>query len=361
MLGGLCTVFNVSKRRIVVLTVVFVALAALVYLQFRTWKTFDWGVFMYETRQADPLRLLIAVALIYSVYYLRAIRWKIFLRPVCKTSSGKLTPPQFIGFAGLALLGRPGEFIRPYLIARREDLTFSSQIAVWTVERIFDTGSVAILLAAALLSHRLHTIPYLAENRHIMHRLNEFGYLLVFGVALVAVGAYVIRKNGQALSAWVETKLRGWLPKTSHLVAEKVRNFGEGLNTLHGFGSFFQLAGISILIWIIVGTAYLEITRAYPDPRLNAIEIPHLVLLMVASMAGSMLQLPAVGGGSQLATIAVLAHVFEVPKELAASCGVMLWLITFMAVIPAGLFLAHREHVSLRELEAESRAKAQPS
>jgi hypothetical protein len=71
-----------------------------------------------------------------------------------------------------------------------------------------------------------------------------------------------------------------------------------------------------------------------------------------------MLQLPGIGGGSQLATIAVLSRIFEVPKELAASCGVMLWLVTFMAVIPAGLFLAHREHVSLRELEAESHLKA---
>jgi len=121
--------------------------------------------------------------------------------------------------------------------------------------------------------------------------------------------------------------------------------------------SFFALLCISILIWAIVGMAYTEVIRAYPDPRLHSIELPHVVLLMVASMAGSMLQLPGIGGGSQLATIAVLSHIFEVPKELAASCGVMLWLVTFMAVIPVGLFLARREHVSLRELEAEAEAK----
>ena len=343
-----------SKRRIVILVVVLLALGALVYLQFRTWRSFDWAVFLSETRSADVWRLLVAVGLIYCTYYLRAIRWKIFLRPVCKTSAAKLAPPQFIGFAGLALLGRPGEFIRPYLIARREDLRFPSQIAVWTVERIFDTGSVAVLLAAALLSRRLHTIPFLAENRQIMHRLNEFGYLLVGGVALVAVVAFVIRRNGDSLAVWVEEKLRPWLPKTAHLIAQKVHNFGEGLNTIHGPGSFFELVGISLLIWVIVGAAYFEVMHAY---GLSSIEIPHVLLLMVASMAGSVLQLPAIGGGSQLATIAVLAHIFEVPKELAASCGVMLWLVTFMAVIPVGLALAHHEHVSLRELEAESHVK----
>jgi hypothetical protein len=71
-------------------------------------------------------------------------------------------------------------------------------------------------------------------------------------------------------------------------------------------------------------------------------------------MLGSVLQLPGVGGGSQLATIAALEHIFDVPKELAASCGIMLWLTTFVAVIPAGLLLAHHERLSLRKLSEES-------
>ena len=71
-------------------------------------------------------------------------------------------------------------------------------------------------------------------------------------------------------------------------------------------------------------------------------------------MVGSVIQLPGVGGGSQLATIAALEHIFDVPKELAASCGIMLWLVTFVAVIPLGLLLAHRERLSLRKLSQES-------
>ena len=71
-------------------------------------------------------------------------------------------------------------------------------------------------------------------------------------------------------------------------------------------------------------------------------------------MAGSMLQLPAVGGGSQMATIATLSAVFDVPPEMAASCGILLWLVTFASVVPVGLALAHRERLSLRKLSKES-------
>jgi hypothetical protein len=89
------------------------------------------------------------------------------------------------------------------------------------------------------------------------------------------------------------------------------------------------------------------------------LEIPQtqVLLLMGSSMVGSLIQLPGVGGGSQLATISMLNHVFDVPPELATSCGIMLWLVTFVAVIPLGLLLAHRERLSLRKLSESAHAE----
>jgi hypothetical protein len=87
--------------------------------------------------------------------------------------------------------------------------------------------------------------------------------------------------------------------------------------------------------------------------------LPREVVLMGSSMVGSMLQLPAVGGGSQLATIGMLSAGFHVEHELAVSCGMMLWAITFMSVIPTGLAIARHEHVSIRAVaEAEEKAEA---
>jgi hypothetical protein len=78
---------------------------------------------------------------------------------------------------------------------------------------------------------------------------------------------------------------------------------------------------------------------------------------MFASMLGSLVQLPGVGGGSQLATITTLQRVFDVPQEVAASCGILLWMVTFMTVTPTGLVLAHRERLSLRKLSEESQVE----
>jgi len=71
-------------------------------------------------------------------------------------------------------------------------------------------------------------------------------------------------------------------------------------------------------------------------------------------MLGSLIQLPGVGGGSQLATISALEHIFNASHELAANCGILLWLVTFVSIVPAGLLLAHQERLSLRRLSGES-------
>lgn len=338
---------SAMRKHALVTAVVVLVLAALAWLQFRSWQDFDWQVFLAQTRHVHWLRVASAVAIIYFVYFLRAWRWKIFLRPVRKTSTLALTPAMIIGFTGLALLGRPGELIRPYLVARREKLPFSSQIAVWLVERIFDTGSFTVLVTLNIFfAPSLRGLPYSDTFPAIG------GVLLAIVVGLIAV-AFLIWRNSAGVARWTERVLSPLSPYAGRSVAQKVQAFGAGLHTIHDAVSFVQLVVISLAIWLLIAVAFREVAHAYPEP-LRYMTVPHVLLLMGFSIAGSTVQLPAVGGGSQLATIAALHHVFRVPSELAVSCGILLWLVTFVSVTPAGLFLAHREHVSLRRLSEES-------
>ena len=55
-----------------------------------------------------------------------------------------------IGFTAITLFGRPGEFVRPYLIARKEQVPVTSQFAAWVLERIFDLLMALLLFAFAL-------------------------------------------------------------------------------------------------------------------------------------------------------------------------------------------------------------------
>jgi uncharacterized protein (TIRG00374 family) len=340
-----------DKKRILASVVVFLILAVLIYLQYRHWRTFDWGTFWSQTHRIKKIHVLHGIALIYIGYTIRALRWKIFLKPVRpKTTVAELISPTLVGFAGLALLGRAGEFIRPYLIARRTDLPFSSQLAVWAVERIFDIGAFALLVALAIfLPSALPSIPHPEFYRSF----REASFLLIAIVAGTAVAAVLIRRNVDAAARWVEQRFAHLSSNLGHRLSQKVREFGMGLNTIHGPLSMLWLAVVSVGMWYLIALAYQEVTHAY---GVAALEIPvsQLLILIFASMVGSLLQLPAVGGGSQMATIAILSSVFDVPAEMAASCGILLWLVTFAAVVPLGLFLAHHERLSLRKLSVES-------
>jgi hypothetical protein len=172
-------------------------------------------------------------------------------------------------------------------------------------------------------------------------------------VIVLTSGAIAIHRSGEALAHWSEQHLSHLPSNLGHRIALRIREFRTGLNTIHSKSSLLQLIAVSVLMWAVIAVAYKEVTHAYGAEKL---EIPQtqVFLLMASSMVGSLIQLPGVGGGSQLATISMFVYVFEVPPELATSCGIMLWLVTFVAVIPLGLLLAHRERLSLRKLSQES-------
>ena len=108
---------------------------------------------------------------------------------VSEAKTADLVAPTMIGFAGLALLGRPGEFIRPYLISRKVNLSMASQLAVWTVERIFDMGAFALIMAVNILWSRntLSKLPGFANSarRHLLgHEISSFTYFEMFAIGL---------------------------------------------------------------------------------------------------------------------------------------------------------------------------------
>lgn len=406
-----------NKKRILSTAIVLAILCALVYFQIQHWRSFDWARFR-QASHVDPLHIIAAIAIIYVTYVMRALRWRIFLQPVCKTTTARLVSPTFVGFTGLALLGRPGEFIRPYLIAAKENVSFSSQLAVWIVERIFDIGAfTALMTIDVFASSQLRSNPYIGKFR-------EAALFLCAIVTFLSIVALLIQKRGHSFASFLHRLTSRISTSLAHLVDQKVRAFGQGLNTIASAKAFLQLVTVSLVMWFLIALAYREVAHSYPRdlsqnasapvldvetaqlagmqqsagqdltpdviaeitarlkpkgftvqqqpdgvwlmqkgkhikkvgsrPQLSTLDVSRVLLLMAFSMVGSLAQLPAVGGGSQLAVISALQLIYGIPPELAVSCGMLLWLVTFMSVIPMGLAFARREHLSLRKLSQES-------
>ena len=281
-----------NRKRMLVLFAVFALLGVLVWLQIRAWRRFDWQRFIEGTEGINWLEVLYAVGLIYAADFLRALRWKIFLRPTVPHASWRaLVAPQYVGFAGVALLGRPGEFIRPYLIAKRVDSTLSAQMALWFVERAFDTGAVALIVACDLF-----LVPVMREA-YPEWRIAGYGLLLA-EVGLVAL-IWALWARGEKFAGWVCRRLTPVSQTFATKAEHRLRVTAAGLNAIHDAVSAGEAVLISLGIWVLVALAYRAVTHAYPpETGLPGLDLPEVILLMGASVAGGVIQLPVVGGGS---------------------------------------------------------------
>ena len=255
-------------------------LAALVLLQFRAWKGFDWATFYNQTSRVHTLSIVSAIALIYLAYLMRAVRWKLFLRPVRREAKvTRLLVPTVIGFTGLAVLGRPGELIRPYLIARNEDLAFSSQLAVWTVERIFDLSGFALLFIAAIFfSAAPQHLPYYA-------RFRQASFLLAALIVVFALAAAVIGVKGASLALWFEGQCSRLSSDLGPKIALRIREFRAGLNIIDGASSLIQLIAVSTLMWFTIALSFQQVANSYGAQVLR-LPISNVIVLMGSTVVG---------------------------------------------------------------------------
>ncbi len=327
---------------------VLLVLLLLGYLQFRMFHGFQWSVLAGVFGSILWSRIALSVAFIFIAYITRAARWSVLLRPTKPTRATALIPAQFIGFTAVAILGRLGEFVRPYLIARREQISFTSQIATYAVERVFDLLAAATIIAVTLsVSSAVNMLPHSQDFRRL-------GYLAMAGSILLGALGVAARLAGPRV-AKIFGRVFGLFSKSAgHHAEEKILAFSHGLDTIRSFGDMALALFWSFATWGLIALAYVACVRAFRVPALAAIAPAQTILLMAVSLFGSVLQLPMVGGGPQLATIHVMISILGVGPEAATACGLVLYIATSMSVIPVGLILARSEHVSLRKVARSS-------
>ncbi len=337
---------------------------------------FDWRAFLAELRVVVWWHIAAGVALIYGTYWLRAWRWAEFCRPMTEGEgvgtadpygmTTKRTNPvrarevlgaQFVGFTAVAIFGRLADLARPYLVAQRTRLPVSSQVALYTVERMFDLGAAAVVFSSALA----FTPAGLAHR----DRFVRVGVGSLAATLFLAAFAVAVRLRGEVVAAWIARVVARVSPKVAAVVAEKILDFRAGLRAISTVREFVVAAAISLLMWLMIGGAYWQTAHAFAQtPELATLSFSRTMLLMAASLGGSLLQLPGLGWFTQIAaTAAAMRGFFGAPIEAATACGAMLLCVTSLSIVPAGLVFARVEGVSLRDAgktgEAEIEARGE--
>lgn len=324
-------------------TVIIAALIALIawYLWHKR-ASFDWRSLGPQLRSVSVWMVLAGIAIIYACYWLRAMRWSVLLKSLRPAPASQVFPAQIIGFTAVALFGRLADLARPYIIARQLDTPVATQLAVYSVERAFDLGAAAILFSV--------TLAFGAAGLPHHDAFTRAGIVSALATLVVVVFAVALRLRGDRV-AMVGGRLAGkFSPRLGALVGARLMDLQSGFQTLATFGEFASALTLSLLMWALVALAYLICARAFlSSPSLVHFGVAATMLLLATSIGGSVFQLPVIGWFTQIAVLAATLHgFFDVPLETATACGAVMFVVTYLAVIPAGAMFARLRGMSLR-------------
>jgi uncharacterized protein (TIRG00374 family) len=317
-------------------------------------RGFDWNLAAAAMARLRWSWLLLSLVMVAASLYGRALRWAVFLKPLkARPSIRNLLSATAIGFAAITLFGRPGELVRPYLIAVKERVPVSSQFAALLLERIFDLLMALLIFGFALT--RVH-----ASGTHVGPRLA--GVLAVGGRLAAVAGAALLvvlvslRHFAEPMRRRLVAGLR-LLPEALFLRFDKLVNtFMQGVESTRSDGALLLVLMYSVLEWALIAACFECLARSFFGASLSFADV--LVLLGFVSF-GTIIQIPGIGGGMQVVSIAVLTELFAVKLEVATAFAMLVWIITFVAVVPVGLGLALKEGLdwhSLRQIGRETSA-----
>jgi uncharacterized membrane protein YbhN (UPF0104 family) len=341
------------RTRIAVAVLALAALAVLAGLAWRSRKGFDWIIFWSTLRAMDARWLAASIFFSYGTYFVRAFRWAVLLRPLRPHPRfWPLFSATVIGFTAVTVLGRAGEFVRPWLIASREDVPVASQVAAWVVERLYD-----LLIALAVFGFALSRVsgagfslgPALSwalETGGLM-----IGLLSAFGLGVLLAMKY----RSEHIQRWI-LRLMSFLSEHHFNRVERVViAFLDGVSSTKSQSAMVWMITYTLVEWLLIAACYACVLNAFGGSvRMTLIQI---MILMGFVSFGSIVQLPGIGGGMQVTALLVLTEIFSVPIEVATGLAIILWVMVFLTITPLGVGLALHEGLSWAKLREAGAAQ----
>ena len=342
-----------ARGRILGLTLILAAILVWLFQARHAGSGFDWTAFRATFRQLDWWWITQALGWAWSTYLIRALRWRVLLHPVQPGAPlGPLLSATIIGFAAVTILGRAGEMVRPYLIAKNGNIPFATQLAAWIVERIYDT-----LVALVIFGFAMTQVSASNLGPTLSWALGVGGLVIVTGTAACLGILVLMRYRSRQVEQWA-LRTMGFLAAHHFIRVEKlIISFLNGFRSVRSQGAATRMVLYTVAEWMLVGACYACVIRAFgSEVHMSPVDV--LVLMGFATF-GSLVQLPAVGGGVQVTVVLVLTEIYGVRFELATSIGLMIWFMLWVSILPLGAALALREGLTWARVREASRSTIQ--
>lgn len=299
-----------------------------------------------ETRRANPWQLAAAVVFTGVTYALRAWRWQWLLAPIGPTRFGNAFRTTVIGFAASFFLpARAGEVIRPYLLARRENLPPTAAFATIILERLLDLATVLLLFGLFVFTVPAGVLS--GEASQLAHVKFWGGVAAGAAVTCLAV-LFGLAGHPERLGRAAGGIERVLPARAARMVAHFVESFASGLAVMRQPGRLGVALAQSVPIWLSIAAGIWLTSQAF------SITFPFAgsFLVMTLLVVGVAVPTPGQIGGFHAAYQVAVQTFFGAPDDRAIGAAIVLHAVSFVPVTLLGVVYMAREGLSFQRAQA---------
>jgi len=297
-----------------------------------------------HVRTAHVSLLLLALAFVASTFWIRTFRWQQLLGPIGPTRFRTVFRSGVIGFAALSILpARVGDLLRPYLVAQKDGLPFTSAFATIVMERVLDLIAVLALMAVYVWGFA-DTSTWNPQFLRPIQLSAAIGGL----VAVVLLGVmWVLASHPEKIERLVHSTDRVLPRRVALRMGELARMFSSGFAVAREPRAFLFALLWSFPLWIMIAAETWAVTRAF-DIALPFMGTFLLQLFLVVGVA-----VPTPGGvGSYHAAYRFgVTSFFGAPDDQAIAAAIVVHAIAFFPVLLLGLVFMAQDGLSFGRLQ----------
>ena len=300
-----------------------------------------WGIEWNEIRegfqQANYFTLPILMGLLFAVFWLKAIRWRLLLQPLRKFQTKEVVPPLMIGFMGNNLLpAHLGELIRIFVLGREFSLSKAAVFSSVVLERIFDTAVILLFLVMSLL---------LADELPSWVSTTIFFVSVFAGLAILFLAVYLFWTKRLIHAT---RRVFSFLPERfGQKLTETMEAGVLGLASMQSGGLVFWILLTSVLQWVLMaGMVYVSLWSF----GLHLPLLASVVIIGVSALGVSIPSAPGFFGIIQLSFWVILQG-FGVDKGVAFASSMYFHLSNYVPVTLVGLYYLNRRGLQLWQFD----------
>ena len=289
---------------------------------------------------------LLAVALVLTLgaYLFRVERWRHLLAPVGHTRFNSAFRATVMGFAANALMpGRVGEVLRPYVLARREQLSATAAFATVVIERLLDLLLVFLFFSGFIV---LFDPQIVSNDMDLLATVNTGAAVTGLGAIAALVVVFVIAGYPERAERVVRRLAQVAPGGFGHAVASAMLRFVGGLAVVRQARPLVVALAWSVPLWVSNILSTWLVTRAF------GIDVPlgGAVILMALVVVGVAVPTPAGVGGYHAAYELGATALYGAAVDRAVGAALVMHLFSFGPVTVLGLVFMAQEGLRLGRL-----------